>query len=121
MDAFDFCKEFNRLCNTYVADSCKGCPMRNISGETHHICLGAIIGINHSDDEWIRGKIKLVEKWSKEHPVKTMAMDFFEKFPNAPKHRDGIPKCCPNVCGYCEDDCAKFGKCGDCWNRHLEE
>ena len=69
-----------------------------------------------------------VEQWSKSHPQKTMIQDFFEKFPNAPRTKDGTPRnICPCDCGYtnepesyivCEhftDDCLK------CWSRPLEE
>ena len=115
MDAFEFCKEFGRMCKTY--EYCDDCPMEKWERKTNLSCRDILLS-----DEHIRERIEIVEKWSKEHPRKTMMQDFFEKFPNAPKHRDGIPKCCPNACGYCEDDCAKFGsKCGDCWNRPLEE
>lgn len=113
MDAFEFHKELRRICAKH--SSCLECPMAAVKSNNH--CQNFL---TQSEDK-LHEMIAIVEKWSKEHPVKTMAMDFFEKFPNAPKHRDGIPKCCPNVCGYCEDDCAKFSECGDCWNRPLEE
>ena len=45
--------------------------------------------------------VSLVEKWSKEHPQKTRAQDFFEKFPNAARAYKNIPRACAGHCGYC--------------------
>mgnify|MGYP004552154553 CR=1 FL=1 len=64
---------------------------------------------------------EIVDKWVQEHPVKTYAMDFFEKFPNALRQNDGTPKCCwkffyGDTSYICEPaDCAK------CWNREMKE
>lgn len=66
--------------------------------------------------------IDIVEKRSEEHSKKTFLQDFLEKHPKAPRTSDGMPKCCPNHCGYtkfaaykdCED-------CIECWNRPMEE
>lgn len=63
----------------------------------------------------------IVDKWAAEHPIKTYAMDFFEKFPNALRQNDGTPKCCwkffyGDTSYICEPaDCAK------CWNREMKE
>lgn len=63
---------------------------------------------------------EIIDKWVAEHPVKTYAMDFFEKFPNAPRSRDGIPQTClGHVYGdgrYCSSDA-----CTECWNREMKE
>lgn len=63
---------------------------------------------------------EIIDKWVAEHPVKTYAMDFFEKFPNAPRDRDGAPKTCwKHVYGdgkYCSSDA-----CTECWNREMKE
>lgn len=59
-----------------------------------------------------------VDEWVEEHPVKTYAMDFFEKFPNAPRDIDGTPKTCwGHVYGdgnYCDS-----AACTDCWNQEM--
>lgn len=66
--------------------------------------------------------VAVVQKWSDEHPIKTYARDFFEKFPNAPKDDKGMPHVCREYiyaprfdkC-YDWDDC-----CSDCWNEPME-
>lgn len=67
---------------------------------------------------------EIVDEWVKEHPVKTYAMDFFEKFPNAPKDDDGIPIPCMKYiyadkqfkeCLESKVDCLK------CWNQEMKE
>ena len=63
---------------------------------------------------------EIVDKWVAENPIKTYAMDFFDKFPNAPRDRDGAPKTCwRHVYGdgkYCAYDA-----CTECWNREMKE
>ena len=65
---------------------------------------------------------KVIDKWIEEHPVKTYAMDFFEKFPNAARGEKGTPNICqhqiyPEIYAdyRCYEDCLK------CWNREMEE
>lgn len=60
-----------------------------------------------------------------EHPQKTYAQDFFEKFPNAPKIRDGLPE--PTACsvyGYSklfEEHCESGVDCVSCWNEVMPD
>ena len=51
----DFSKEFDRLCNTYIAAECKGCPLEN----SHYSCDGYDV---------TQKVIDIVQKWSDEHP-----------------------------------------------------
>ena len=61
---------------------------------------------------------EIVDKWVKEHPIKTYAMDFFEKFPNA-KTYDGDPLIClHNVHSELGDECC--GDCLECWSREMK-
>ena len=96
-------KDLKRMCNNYP--KCENCPM------SEYMC--ALVDLPDNVDG-------IVDKWVAEHPAKTYAMDFFEKFPNAPKSVDGTPKACwQNVYGdgkYCAYD-----MCTDCWNREMEE
>lgn len=63
--------------------------------------------------------VAIVEKWSQEHPQKTMLMDFLEKYPNAPL-KNGVPRfTCPRHLGYTDIEDICGGKCVDCWNRPL--
>lgn len=117
MDAFEFCKEFGRMCKTY--EYCDDCPMEKWERKTNLSCRDILLS-----DEHIRERIEIVEKWSKEHPRKTMMQDFFEKFPNAPRNDMGTPRLCPSDCGYEKVSCCPGDVVCDspkCWNRPLEE
>lgn len=112
MDAIEFIKKRNRMCNSMK--SCSQCPFN----EMKHC------NFNTEDPEKL---VAFVEQWSQEHPQKTMMQDFFEKHPNAPKRRDGTPVgICPSCCGYTDEPnnasvCIKFDeKCLRCWSRPME-
>lgn len=97
-------KDLKRMCKEHHC--CIGCPIFYLEG-----CM--LYRLPSNIDE-------IVNKWVAEHPVKTYAMDFFEKFPNAPRDRDGAPKTCwKHVYGdgkYCSSD-----DCTQCWNREMKE
>lgn len=99
-------KDLKRMCESYGA-SCKGCPFYEIDACAAH-------SLPDNADE-------IVDDWVKEHPAKTYAMDFFEKFPNAPKRTDGEPKTCiKNI--YCGLDIECTAQsCVECWNREMKE
>lgn len=63
---------------------------------------------------------EIVDKWVQEHPVKTYAMDFFEKFPNAPRSSDGVPKICWVYAYGGRVNCSPRG-CANCWNQEMKE
>ena len=62
---------------------------------------------------------EIVDKWVKEHPVKTYMQDFFEKFPNAHKDDDGTPKLCIKCLYGDEFECPEGG-CKKCWNLEMK-
>lgn len=96
-------KDLKRMCATYVDDDCDGCPL--------DCCTNLPCNMSNNADE-------IVDEWVKEHPAKTYAMDFFEKFPNAPKGKYGEPQICIKTMhgrGFrCLDDCIK------CWNQEMK-
>ena len=103
-------KDLKRLCGFY--DDCLECRLYN-ANERCSVCF-----LPDSLDE-------IVDKWVKEHPVKTYAMDFFEKFPNAPKEDDGTPiPCILDIYDNLDIDCSKNDHyeidCVDCWNREMK-
>lgn len=64
---------------------------------------------------------EIIDKWVAEHPVKTYAMDFFEKFPNAQRDRFGAPMICMRrVYNINNPECGTIG-CDKCWNRKMKE
>lgn len=86
---------------------CDDCPMLGASRK----CINAV-----------EESVDIVEKWSKEHPIKTILADFLEKHPNAPLDNNGVPRLCPKHLGYEGEyaDCHGL-HCVECWNRPLEE
>lgn len=83
MDALEFLKERNRLCDSYKG--CVGCPfgaadcvVRDMTSE--HTCKRIVAA---------------VEQWSKEHPRKTRQSVFLEQWPDAKVFVDGVIDLCP--------------------------
>lgn len=112
MDAVEFIKERNRMCDS--AANCSRCQVYDELKQCD-FCT--------EDPEKL---VQIVEQWSKEHPRKTMMQDFFEKFPNAPKNLYGIPNnLCPSELGYKsthEYHCGDYeSSCINCWNRPMED
>lgn len=96
-------KDLKRMCSAY--HECEKCPM------SKYLCAPEDLPDNADE---------IVDKWVAEHPVKTYAMDFFEKFPDAPKDFDGTPKTCWQYV-YGDGQYCAYDMCTDCWNREMEE
>lgn len=115
MDAVKFLRTYRRMCRFYETCKKEGCPMK----EVPHCDL-------HDPELDIEKAVEAAEKWGKEHPEKTMAQDFFEKFPNAPRTVAGFPRLCPSQVGYenpKDDSICNRSVCHKekCWGRLLEE
>lgn len=93
-------------------------------------CNGVICGLCQFDKQEINTcisntfeSIDFIEKWSKEHPRKTMLSDLLEKLPNIPKDDYDLPyKLCPNNLGYEKEKYCRgrvVTPCDICWNREL--
>lgn len=70
MDALEFIRERNRMCNSFGHISCGNCPANK-----HGECITAL---------WDEEIVPIIEKWSKENPRKTRQDVFLEQYPNAP-------------------------------------
>ena len=94
-------KDLKRMCAAH--ENCEECPLRCDCSSPNSFSDNA--------DE-------IVDKWVKEHPVKTYAMDFFEKFPKAPG--GGTPRFC--IMNIDKDLKAKCNECScsDCWNQEIK-
>ena len=91
-------KDLKRMCAAH--DNCLKCEL--------YVGCDRIYNLPDNIDE-------IVDKWVKEHPLKTYAQDFFEKFPNAVKFNNGQPMYCrANIYGD-KPECHKGG-CEECWN-----
>lgn len=119
MDAVKFIKERTRMFDSlrdtkYKGNSsclgviCPGCPLYLADGD----CINDTVQSTN-----------IVEKWSKEHPIKTIMMDFLEKYPNATTYNGGVPAICPIHLGYeIESGTRCFNLlCKECWNTPIEE
>ena len=116
----NFLHEFKRLCASRdgcvanVADE-ENCPMFGVCSITHSkLCA-----------ETIKTAMETVQKWSNEHPKKTYAQDFFEKFPKAQSNSDGTPFVCrKRIYGGIRstlEDCDYTGACYRCWSEPLND
>ena len=105
-------KELYRMCQSF--ENCKGCPFDCKSDDD---CEGKSFEIITQDH------IDLLQKWSDEHPRKTLLEDLLEKYPTVPLDKDNVPDICPNNLGYenYEDRPCDTLYCTECWNRTLEE
>lgn len=107
VDAVVFLKTVNRMCSQF--ENCDQCPIYGL------VCACA------SKDGKENTVVERVEKWAKEHPVKTRLSDFLEKYPNAPLDTDGIPGMCVTKVGYEENpECDSGDFCSQCWELPIE-
>ena len=97
-------KDLRRMCESMT---CKDCPF----SDCHVFDL-----LNSYPGKDIDA---MVDKWVSDHPIKTYAMDFFEKFPNAPKDSNGTPIACWKHIYGDENDCGSGG-CIECWNQEIK-
>lgn len=125
MDAVEFLKYLKKMCDKYsIYDGCdydcnSNCPLYEIEHDgstSENIKLFNFMRNNPQE------LVEIVEKWSKEHPIKTRLQDFLEKYPNAPKMLDGLPRVCTATLGY--RDFCEVGfenvKCKKCWSEPTE-
>jgi len=73
----------------------------------------------------VKEAIETMQKWIDEHPGKTYAQDFFEKFPEAKPDKEGVPRMCRVNCygGSCQYSAvsgAGPAPCKACWNEEME-
>ena len=112
----DFFTEAKRLCDSRT--SCTADAANKEQCPLFAFCLNPVIT---RDAEDAIKTIEILQKWSNEHPKKTYAQDFFEKFPKAQSNSDGSPIICKEIIygGFNNYICAK--SCYECWNEPTEE
>ena len=117
MDAVKFVKTLGRMCNV----ECIRCEFwkKRSSGES---C--ASWQKNHPEEA-----VAIVEKWAKEHPIKTRQSEFLKMFPNVILNDKGQPSLCAKLldttyhrvggCGLDVDTCQR---CMDnFWGQEVED
>lgn len=98
--------DLKRMCKQY--SDCDVCPLKNSR------CHDVVTSLPDNADE-------IVDKWVQEHPVKTYAMDFFEKFPDAPRTTKGNPTpCIGAIYSEFHDKNCLVGGCSECWNMEMK-
>ena len=116
----DFFSELKRLCDSRTsceagADNKEQCPM-------FEVCDRPLTKICAED---AIKTVEILQKWSNEHPKKTYAQDFFEKFPKAQSNSDGTPFVCrKRIYGGIRstlEDCDYTGACYRCWSEPLND
>lgn len=112
----DFMRGLKRMC-AGVNYKCINCPI-----EYTEFCERLIYSYVADDFEpeiFQEEIIDKIQKWNDEHPQKTYADDFFEKFPSAMKYENMYPRGCRQHIygGECPDGIG----CFSCWNEPMEE
>ena len=75
MDAVEFLKEQYKMCEA-LNSHCEECGLSYENNKTGNVC-GYFIK-RHPEEA-----VKIVDKWAKEHPIKTRQSEFLKMFPNA--------------------------------------
>ena len=111
MDAVEFLKIESRMCSEHT--NCKECPVSSEKNGVGETC--SYLRRFHTEKY-----VSAVEKWSKEHPIKTRQSEFLKMFPDVKIQHDVID------IGPCildkkiKDSCGRNGTCFDCrkkyWN-----
>lgn len=116
----NFFSELKRLCDSRTsceagAENKEQCPLFDFC-----FCERSI---TTRDAEEIIKAIEILQKWSDEHPKKTYAQDFFEKFPKARSNSDGTPFVCRERIYGGECPVLECDECWnkECWNEPMEE
>ena len=114
MDAVEYVKQRERMCDYY--SDCDKCPAKEVIGCANITKISQMVPI--------------VEKWAKEHPVKTRQDEFFNQWPDAEIGYDGLPTVAPCQLNIellqCESqkDCEDRGVCNKCrrdfWLKEIE-
>lgn len=108
----NYFSETQRICESYV--NCKdGCPLYNPPTKCRRF-----------DEDSYCEAIKIVQKWSDEHPPKTYLTELLKNYPNVPLGEDGAPEIlCPWELGlaYDESICLESKGCVECWNQPIKE
>lgn len=115
----NFFSEFKRLCDSRTA-----CTADAANKEQCPLYVFCRQPLTIRAEDAIKA-VENLQKWSDEHPKKTYAQDFFEKFPKAQSNSDGTPFVCRKriYSGIHStlEDCDYTGACYRCWNEPMND
>lgn len=100
----------NGLCKT----KCSDCPLCSDSNGTSED-----MSCTTFETYYPEKAVKVVQRWSNEHPQKTFVTEFLKNYPRAVVNGDGIPN---SVCPYDLGLMNKHGcrkTCIECWNQPI--
>lgn len=92
MDAVTYIKAYARMCDSFNSKNnitgkpCVGCPLDDIGHGCH------MNDLTNNAEECVAA----VEKWAKEHHIKTRQSEFLKMFPNASVGYNGTLVICPS-------------------------
>lgn len=114
-DVYLFWRTLAQMCKDLGGISCSECP-------ASRICCNLS---SCETEEDVKDLIDVVQKFHDDHPPRTYAEDYFEKFPNADRFykTDGVAvpaMCIKYAYGSNASKCRGIS-CTDCWNRVMEE
>ena len=123
MDFLTGLKELARM-HTDPRSRCTTCPLRCTQDDETDEGSVAVF-LSGMRDEEISRLVAKVEKWSAEHPVKTMEDVLFETFPAAKRLGNGCLRLCPDYIipdwePLCKNDNMRIlgsEDCKKCWRR----
>ena len=116
MNAVEYLKAKGRMTNG-CKHSCDECLLNSENNGIDRGCAAF-------EGECPEKAIAIVEKWSKEHPIKTYLSVLLEKLPNVSLRCDGVPDdfCLHSVFKIKNDiEYCSRNNCTDCWNREYKE
>lgn len=116
----NFFPELNRLCSSRI--ECKADAANKEQCPLYVFCRQPLT----IRAEEIITAVENLQKWSDEHPKKTYAQDFLEKFPEAQRSWGGAPFVCRKriyggIHSAKSEDCDDTKACYRCWNKPMEE
>lgn len=87
MTAIEYLKTKARMTNKCGIE-CYDCPLSFSNNGIGESCRAL-------ERNYPEKAVEIVEKWAKEHPIKTRQSEFLKMFPNAKIGRDGCIEVCP--------------------------
>lgn len=117
MDALKYFQEKARMTKVdstgHCRIDCEDCGLSQYNNEYNLTCV-------RLERLYPKEAIAIVQKWSEEHPVKTLLQDLLEHYPNCKLGLKGIPAFCPSLLGYSIEQCGEIN-CIECWGQPMEE
>jgi hypothetical protein len=106
------------MCKSYGFYECQKCELSGHNNGKTASCGGFV-------EQYPEEAVAIVEKWSKENPLKTNRNKFLELFPYAPTYHNYPMDILPFHLGWCtESECMRCNHCSQpdafCWDLPYE-